>query len=69
MGGIWVPWRAGSATHQAAQRRTKGRMSGQVAGKTAINNARKAHRKKALKALKAGKLTPKQYQQKLREIG
>jgi hypothetical protein len=70
MAGIWVPWRLGSPSQQAAQRRAKGRaVKGQVTSKAAIAQARKAHRKKALKELRAGKLTPKQYQRRLRQIG
>jgi hypothetical protein len=70
MSGVWVPWRTGSPTQQAAQRRAKGRtVRGQVTSKKAIERARKEHRKKAFKELKAGKITPKQYQERLRKIG
>jgi hypothetical protein len=70
MGGVWVPWRLGSPDQQAAQRRAGGRaVRGQVASSAAIAGARKKHRKEALKLLRKGKLTPKQYQKRLKEIG
>lgn len=70
MAGIWVPWRLGSPTQQAAQRRAKGRaVKGTMTHNAAINAARKSHRKKALKDLRAGRITPKQYRQRLDEIG
>lgn len=70
MGGVWVPWRMGSPTQQAINRRAGGRsVRGQVASSAAIANARKKHRKEALKQLRKGRLTPKQYQKRIKEIG
>lgn len=60
----------GSPTEQARARRSGGRqVRGQVASKAAIASARKAHRKAALKQLRAKKITPAQYRKRLKEIG
>jgi hypothetical protein len=70
MGGVWVPWRLGSPTQQAAQRRAGGRtVRGQVAAKAATASARSKHRKEALRQLRKGRLTPKQYRARIKEIG
>lgn len=67
---FWVPWKMGDATQQARARRSGGRqVRGQVASSAAIRQARSKHRKAALKQLRAGKITPKQYQRRLKEIG
>jgi 3-hydroxyacyl-CoA dehydrogenase len=60
----------GSPAQQAAWRRTGGRpVRGRVASKAAIATARKKHRQKALKRLRAGKLTPAEYQKLIKRIG
>jgi hypothetical protein len=70
MGGVWVPWRLGSPTQQAAARRAGGRaVKGQVSDKAAISKARKKHRQEALKLLRKGKITPAEYHKRLRKIG
>src|SRR5215471_7754746 len=67
---MWVPWRRGNPEQQARQRRAGGRaVRGVQTSKAAIAAARKKHRRQALKQLRAGKLTPKQYQKRLKEIG
>jgi hypothetical protein len=70
---MWLPWRGGNSAEQARQRRAKSKPTGKVKGRVthnaAIAQARKKHRQAALRLLRAGKITPKQYQERLREIG
>jgi hypothetical protein len=60
---MWVPWKAGQPGQQS--RGTRGTMTGdQAAAK-----ARQRKRQDAFKLLKKGKITPAQYQAKLKKIG
>lgn len=71
----WVPWRGGHTAREQARRkairaaRKPKATRGRVSDKAAQERARKAHRKAALKQLRAGKMTPAQYRKRLREIG
>lgn len=75
---MWVPWRGGHTAREQARLRSQREARKAARGKpkrgrephpAAVAKARAAHRKQALKALRAGKLTPAQYRKRLREIG
>lgn len=72
---MWVPWQPGSTGREQARIKARraarkgGGSGGQMGHSAAVAKARKAHRKAALKQLKAGKITPAQYHKQLRAIG